>query len=178
MAIFSFEGIAPKYDTSVYLAPGVQLIGKVILGPNANIWHNCVIRGDVNWITIGECTNVQDLSMLHVTSENPLVIGNNVTIGHSVTLHGCTIHDNVLVGMGATVLDRAVIGEFSIVAAGAVVPPNKTFPPYSMLMGAPAKVVRELKPEEVAMLKQHYRNYLGYAQTFKNPELVKELKPL
>ena len=176
MSLFSFKEFSPQYASSVYFAPGAQIIGNIKIGENSSIWHNCVLRGDVNLISIGDKTNIQDLSMLHVTEENPLTIGNNVTVGHSVTLHGCTVEDNALIGMGATVLDNAHIGEFSIVAAGSVVTPGKKFPPRSMIMGSPAKVVRELKDEEIDMLNHHYISYVGYAKDFKNTDLIKELE--
>lgn len=176
MNLYSFKEYIPKIGENCYLAPGTQIIGNVVLGNKANIWHNSVLRGDVNSITIGENTNVQDLSMLHVTEQNPLVIKENVTIGHSVTLHGCTVEKNSLIGMGATVLDKAIIGEYCIVAAGSVVSPGKEFPPKSMIMGTPAKVVRTLKDSEIDMLNKHYKNYLGYAQDFQNESVVKELK--
>lgn len=175
MSLFKFKEFTPVFDSSVYFAPGSQIIGNIEISAESSIWHNCVLRGDVNKISIGSRTNIQDLSMLHVTEDNPLIIGNNVTIGHSVTLHGCTVNDFALIGMGATVLDKAEIGEFSIVAAGSVVPPGKVFPAKSMIMGAPAKVVRELKDIEVEMLKHHYLSYVGYAKDFKNPEMIKEL---
>lgn len=176
MSLFSYEKIEPKIGNNTYLAPGSQVIGKVVIGEESSIWHNCVLRADVNQITIGDNSNIQDLSVLHVTEQNPLIIGNNVTIGHSVTLHGCTIFDNALIGMGSTILDQAQIGEFSIVAAGSVVTPGKKFPAKSMIMGAPARVVRELKDEEILMLKQHYLNYVGYAKKFNDSEVIKELK--
>lgn len=176
MSLFSFKNFTPKFDESCYLAPGSQVIGNVIIGKSSSIWHNCVLRGDVNRITVGDKTNIQDLSMLHVTEENPLMIGNNVTVGHSVTLHGCTVEDNALIGMGATVLDKAYIGEYSIVAAGSVVTPGKIFPPKSMIMGAPAKVIRELNEKEIEMLNHHYLSYVGYAKDFKDESIVKKLK--
>ena len=175
MSLFSFKEFTPKFDDTVYFAPGSQIIGNVEVGKQSSVWHNCVLRGDVNTISIGTKSNIQDLSMLHVTEENPLIIGNNVTVGHSVTLHGCTVKDFSLIGMGATVLDKAEIGEYSIVAAGSVVPPGKMFPARSMIMGAPAKVVRELKDEEIEMLKLHYLSYVRYAEDFNNPEIIKEL---
>lgn len=176
MSLFRFKTFEPNIANNVYLAPGAHIIGQVELGEDSSVWHNCVLRGDVNKIQIGNKTNVQDLSMLHVTEQNPLIIGNNVTIGHSVTLHGCTVEDYALIGMGATVLDQAYIGEFSIVAAGSVVTPGKKFPPRSMIMGAPAKVVRELKEEEIEMLKHHYLSYVGYAKDFQDSSITEELK--
>lgn len=176
MSVFSFKEFTPEYDESVYFAPGSQIIGRVIIGSESSVWHNCVLRGDVNDIKIGCKTNIQDLSILHVTEENPLYIGHNVTVGHSVTLHGCTIDDYALIGMGATVLDKAHIGKYSIVAAGSVVPPGKVYPERSMIMGTPAKVVRELKQDEIDMLNHHYLNYVGYSKDFKNPEIISALK--
>jgi carbonic anhydrase/acetyltransferase-like protein (isoleucine patch superfamily) len=176
MSLYTYKEFIPKIGKNTYLAPGAHLIGRVELGENASIWHNCVLRGDVNKITVGNYSNVQDLSMLHVTEKSALTIGNNVTIGHSVTLHGCTIKDNALIGMGATILYLAVIGEYSIVAAGSVVTPGKIFPPKSMIMGAPAKVVRELTEDEIKMLNQHFLNYVGYAKDFLNPETVRLLE--
>ncbi len=175
MATYSYDGMEPSIGEDCFIADGVRLIGRVFMEPGANIWHNSVLRGDVNQIYIGSNTNVQDLSMLHVTEENPLKVGSNVTIGHNVNLHGCTIEDHVLVGIGAIVLDKTVIGHNSIVAAGSVVPPNKVFPPYSMIMGTPAKVVRELNDIEKHMLQHHYKSYLGYAKDFSDCEKVKRL---
>lgn len=172
MKILSYKEHKPSINDSNFVAEGAVVIGKVILGENANIWFNCVLRGDVNTINIGKDTNVQDLSMLHVTEERGLDIGENVTIGHSVTLHACTIGKNSLIGMGATVLDGANIDEFSIVAAGSVVPPNKSYPPNSMIMGAPAKCVRSLKDIEIEMLKKHYKSYLKYSEEFKTQSKV------
>lgn len=171
MAIYSFKNISPQVAQDCFIAPGAHLIGNLVLGQKVSIWHNSVLRGDVQQIKIGDNTNVQDLSMLHVTEKNPLIIKENVTIGHSVTLHGCTIHKNSMIGMGATVLDDVIINEFSIVAAGSVVPPGKEYPAFSMIMGSPAKVTRKLRDDEVGMLKQHYRNYLKYAEEFKESVL-------
>jgi len=120
--IFQYLELTPKIDDSVFLAPGVKIIGDVKIGEGSSIWYNTVVRGDVNFITIGKKTNVQDLSMLHVTAKIfPLVIGDEVTIGHSVTLHGCVLQDRTFIGMGATILDGAIVESDSMVAAGAVV---------------------------------------------------------
>ena len=173
MAIFSYKNSEPVVPKCCYLAPGAHLIGNINLGKKVSIWHNSVLRGDVQQINIGDFTNIQDLSMLHVTENDSLDIKENVTIGHSVTLHGCTIHKNSMIGMGATVLDKVIINEYSIVAAGSVVPPGKEYPSHSMIMGSPAKVTRQLKLEEVNMLDRHYKHYLQYAQDFKTS--VKEL---
>lgn len=169
MQIFSYLDFKPDIHNSCFIADGAKVIGRVKADKDVNIWFNVVARGDVNEITIGENTNVQDLSMLHVTEEGALHIGKNVTIGHSAILHACTIEDHCLIGMGSTVLDGAKIGHGSLVAAGSIVPPNKEFPPNSFIMGAPAKLVRELKEEEKAQFHHHYKSYVGYAQDFKDP---------
>jgi len=125
---FPYQSMLPEIDDSVFIASGVKIIGNVRIGKNSSVWYNTVLRGDVNFIRIGELTNVQDCSMLHVTSETyPLIIGDKVTIGHSVTLHGCTVNNLCLIGMGAVVLDGAVVSEGSVVAAGAVVLQNLWF---------------------------------------------------
>lgn len=168
MAIYQFQDYIPKYDASNFIAKSADVIGNCHLAKNVNIWYQTVIRGDVNQIIIGENTNVQDLSMLHVTEQSDLIIGKNVSIGHSVTLHGCQIGDGCLIGMGAVVLDDAQIGEGSLVAAGSLVPPRKKFPKNVMIMGNPAKVVRELNPDEIENITNHYKSYVGYAEEFKN----------
>lgn len=176
MPIYSFKGIEPKIEEGVYVAPSADIIGKVHLAKNVSIWHQCVLRGDVNQIVVGENTNVQDLSMLHVTKDYKLTIGSNVSIGHSVTVHGCTIDDGCLIGMGAIIMDGAHIGENSVVAGGSVVPPHKKFPPRSMIMGNPAKVTRELTDEEALLYRNHYKAYVLYKEEYLDPELVKEIK--
>jgi len=156
----------PELASGVYIAPGAQVVGRAILAAHVSVWHNCVVRADVNYIRIGENTNVQDLSMLHVTEKDGLTIGKNVSIGHSVVMHGCTIGDSCLIGMGAIILDGAVIGENSVVAAGTLVPPGKSFPPGSMIMGRPAQVTRPLTPEELTRYGNHYKSYVGYKNQY------------
>lgn len=166
MSLASYFQWRPTLGSGVYLAPGAQVIGRTILGDDASVWHNCVVRADVNEIRIGARSNVQDLSMLHVTELNALTIGANVSIGHGVVLHGCTIGDSCLIGMGAVVLDGAVIGANSVVAAGALVAPGKSFPPGSMIMGHPASAVRPLTAEERRRYGEHYRAYLVYKDQY------------
>lgn len=166
MPIFKFKNYIPQIDSTCFIAPGAMVIGEVTLKLNSNIWHNSVLRADVNSIEIGENTNIQDLSMLHVTEKSSLKIGNNVSVGHSVTLHGCTIDNYCLIGMGATILDNVHIESECIVAAGSVLPPNKHFPKGSMIMGAPAKVVRSLTEDEIIFVKNHYKSYLKYKDEF------------
>jgi len=166
MSLISYENFRPSLGKDCFVAEGAKLIGQVELGNHVNIWFNCVLRADVHKISIGENTNIQDLSMLHVIEEQALIVGKNVSVGHSVILHACTIEDSCLIGMGAKVLDGAVIGENSVVAAGSVVPPGKTYPPGSMIMGFPAKVVRELTPDEKIKYANHYRSYIGYKNKY------------
>jgi carbonic anhydrase/acetyltransferase-like protein (isoleucine patch superfamily) len=173
MPLYSFKGIKPQFDRSVFIAPSADVIGRVILEENVNIWYQCVARGDVNVIHIGRNTNVQDLTMLHVTKDFKLTIGENVSIGHSVTLHGCTIGNKCLIGMGAIIMDGAEIGENSVVAGGSVVPPGKKYPPNSMIMGNPAVVKRELTPEERLQYGNHYKSYVLYKEEYLDHDLVK-----
>ena len=170
--IFPHKGKEPQIPESVFVSPSADIIGDVEIGEESSVWFQVVIRGDVNFIRIGKRTNVQDGSILHVTRDkapmipSPLIIGDDITIGHRVTLHGCTLGNRILVGMGATILDKAVIGEDSIVAAGALVTKGKEFPPRSLIQGAPAKAVRELTKEEIAMIKASALNYVGDAKHY------------
>lgn len=175
MPKYSYKGIEPQISSGVYIAPSADIIGKVILSENANIWHQCVARGDVNWIRVGKNTNVQDLTMLHVTKDFALTIGSQVSIGHSVTLHGCTIGDHCLIGMGAVIMDGAEIGEYSVVAAGSLVTPGKKFPAGSMIMGNPAAVKRPLTEKERDLFGNHYKAYVEYKDEYLDPSLIKLL---
>jgi gamma-carbonic anhydrase len=163
--LFQYGNLYPKIHKTVFLASGVKIVGDVVIGENSSIWYNVVIRGDVNYVKIGEMTNIQDLSMLHVTNgKYPLNIGNKVTVGHSVKLHGCTLKDLCLIGIGAIVLDGAIVEENSIVAAGSVVKPNFKVPSGKLVAGVPAKVVRDLTHEETIDLEQsaiRYKKYSG-----------------
>jgi carbonic anhydrase/acetyltransferase-like protein (isoleucine patch superfamily) len=156
----------PNLGSGCYVAPGAQVIGRAEFGANVSIWHNCVVRADVNFIKIGENTNVQDLCMLHVTEFNSLTLGKNTSLGHSVVLHGCKIGDGCLIGMGAIILDGAEIGDNCLVAAGSLVSPGKKFPPGSMIKGRPAVVERALSAEEIHKISNHYKAYLGYKDTY------------
>ena len=163
--IFPYKGILPSLAEDVFLAPGSKLVGDVTIGKGSSVWDNTVIRGDVHYVKIGEMTNIQDLSMLHVTNgKYPLNIGDKVTIGHSVTLHGCTIKDLTLIGMGAVVLDGAVVEEKSIVAAGAVVKPHFVVPSGKLVAGIPAKVIRDLTQDEIADLEESAQRYKKYTE--------------
>jgi len=163
--VIPFQDKRPVLHDSVFVAPGARIIGDVEIGADASIWYNVVIRGDVHWIRVGRETNVQDGSVLHVTEgQHPLLIGNEVTIGHMAMLHGCTVKDRALIGIGAIVLDGAVIGKEAFIAAGALVTPGVVIPPRTMCMGRPAKPVRELRPEELEGLKSSASHYVEMAR--------------
>jgi gamma-carbonic anhydrase len=165
--IRSFQGIAPTIPPSCFIEDTAVVIGDVVMGEFCSVWFNAVIRGDVHSIRIGSRTNIQDLCMLHVTHDtHPLVIGSDVTIGHSVVLHGCTIQDRVLVGMGAIIMDGAVIGENSIVGAGALVVEGTVVPPKSLILGSPARVRRSATDAELAWIKESAGNYVTYAAQY------------
>ena len=172
--LHTFKGIAPSIGNKSWIAPSADVVGDVTCGEECSIWFGCVVRGDVHYIKIGDRTNIQDLSMIHVThykngdksTGNPTIIGDDVTIGHRVMLHGCTVEDACLIGMSATILDGAVIGKESIVGAGALVTKNKVFPPRSLIMGTPAKVVRELTEEEVAELYASAKRYIAFKRDY------------
>jgi carbonic anhydrase/acetyltransferase-like protein (isoleucine patch superfamily) len=165
--IRTFQGIKPTVPASCFIEDTGVVIGDVVMGENCSVWFHAVIRGDVNYIRIGNRTNVQDLCMLHVTHDtHPLIIGNDVTVGHSVVLHGCTIKDRVLVGMGAIIMDGAVIGEDSVVGAGALVVEGTVVPPKSVILGSPARIRRSVTDEELAWIKESAENYVRYARTY------------
>lgn len=163
--IFPYRGVFPKLGENVFLAAGVKIIGDVTIGKDCSIWYNTVIRGDVHFIKIGEMTNVQDCSMLHVTNGKfPLSIGNKVTIGHSVSLHGCTLNDLCLIGIGAIILDGAVIESNSMVAAGALVKQNFKVPSGKLVAGVPAKVIRDLTADEIENIEAGAYRYVEYSR--------------
>lgn len=160
MPRYRFRGTEPQISASTYVADTASVIGRVILGEETSVWPGAVIRADSEPITIGEGSNVQDNAVLHVDPGVPMTIGRNVTVGHQVMLHGCTIGDGSLVGIQAIVLNHAVIGECCLVAAGAIVTERKTFPDRTLIMGAPAKVVRELTDADLAMLRHASETYV------------------
>ena len=156
----TFLGATPQVDPTAFVAKSAELIGDVRLGPLASVWPKCVLRGDINYIEIGEGSNVQDGSVIHLADDYPVIVGKYVTIGHLAMIHACTIEDECLIGMKATVLDGAVIGHHSLVGAGAVVTPGTVIPPGSMVLGIPAKVVRPLHEEEQATLRAWADKYV------------------
>lgn len=166
--ILAYDGRSPLVAPTAWVAPGAVVTGDVELGEGSSIWFQSVVRGDVNLVRIGKRTNIQDLSMVHVTGgTHPTVIGDDVTVGHRVVLHGCTVKDRCLVGIGAIVLDGAVIEEESMVGAGALVPPGMVVPSGKLVLGAPAKVKRELTAEERAFFLTSAARYAGYAATYR-----------
>jgi len=144
--LIGFHGVSPVCHDSVFVAEGAMVIGDVEIGEGSSVCYHTVIRGDIHRIRIGQRTNVQDQCTLHVTRRDPLVVGDEVTIGHRAVVHGCTVEDLCLIGIGAVVLDGAVIGRGSVIGAGAVVPPGTAVPPHSLVLGVPGKVVRNLGP--------------------------------
>jgi carbonic anhydrase/acetyltransferase-like protein (isoleucine patch superfamily) len=166
--ILAYDGKTPRVAASAYLAPGSVVVGDVELGEDSSVWFQTVIRGDVNVVRIGARTNVQDHSVVHVTSRtHPTIVGDDVTIGHRVVLHGCTVKDRCLIGIGAIVLDGAVVGPDAMVGAGALVPPGMVVPSGTLVLGAPAKVKRDLTAEELASFRTSAARYAGYAARYR-----------
>lgn len=166
MAIYELDGQQPELGPNAWVADSAQVIGKVHLAENASVWFGTVVRGDSEHIRIGRNTNVQDASVLHADPGVPLTLGDNVTIGHQVMLHGCTVGDGSLIGIGAVVLNNAKIGKHCLVGAGALVTEGKEFPDGSMILGSPAKVVKQLSPEQIAGLARVAQHYVDNARLF------------
>ena len=166
MAVYALDGVAPVVPGSAWIADSAQVIGNVVLGDNASIWFGVVARGDTETIRIGANSNVQDLSVLHADHGMPLTIGDHVTVGHQVMLHGCTVGDNSLIGIQAVVMNGAKIGKNSIVGAGSVVTEGKEFPDNSLIIGSPAKVVRVLDDAAAAKLRQSAEHYVANGLRF------------
>lgn len=167
MAVYQLDDLTPTIDNSAWVADNAQVMGQVAMGPHSSVWFSSVVRADTAKITIGEGTNIQDGSVLHVDNNMPLTIGNHVTVGHMVQLHGCTIGDESLIGIGAIVLNGAKIGKNCLVGAGSLVTEGKEFPDGSMIMGTPAKVVRELTPEQIEGLRRSAQHYMQNAARYK-----------
>lgn len=165
--IITYLGNTPKLIGEVFIAESANVIGKVIIHEHGNIWFNSVLRGDVNQIEIGEGTNIQDLTMVHVCEDSPVYIGKHVTIGHSCIIHGCTIQDNVLVGMGTTILDGAIIGKNCIIGANSLITKGKVFEEGTLILGSPAKVVRKLTEEEIQSIELSAQSYMHEADLYK-----------
>jgi len=168
MSIYQLDDQTPSVHPTAYVADSADVMGNVTLAADASIWFGAVIRGDNEPITIGEGSNIQDGSVLHSDMGKPLTIGKHVTVGHKVMLHGCTIGDESLIGIGAVVLNGAHIGKNCLVGAGSLVTEGKVFPDGSMILGCPAKVVRQLTPEQQEGLRQSAKNYIDNAHLFQS----------
>ncbi|QTD46962.1 gamma carbonic anhydrase family protein [Ottowia testudinis] len=168
MAVYEVDGKTPQIDSTAWIADSAEVMGAVTIGADASVWFGCVLRGDTESMTIGEGSNIQDLSVLHADAGQPLSIGQHVTVGHKVMLHGCTIGDESLIGIGAVVLNGARIGKNCLVGAGSLVTEGKAFPDGSMIVGAPAKVVRQLTPEQIEGLKMSAQHYIDNARMFRS----------
>ncbi|MDQ7955423.1 MAG: gamma carbonic anhydrase family protein [Rhodocyclaceae bacterium] len=166
MALYELDGVAPQLAAGAWVADSAQVIGNVKMDVDSSVWFGAVLRGDTETLTIGRNSNIQDLSVLHADVGCPLTIGENVTVGHQVMLHGCTIGDNSLIGIQAVVLNNARIGRNCIVGAGSVVTEGKEFPDNSLIIGAPAKVVRTLDDAAAARLRQSAEHYVDNARRF------------
>ncbi len=168
MTIYSLDGVSPELpgEGRYWIAASADVIGKVRLRTNASVWFNAVLRGDNEWIEVGEGSNVQDGAVLHTDMGSPLVIGRNCTIGHKAILHGCIIKDNSLIGMGATILNNVVIGENCLIGANALIPEGKVIPDNSLVVGAPGKVLRQIDAEGAARLTRSAEGYVRNWQRF------------
>ncbi|MFJ5760461.1 gamma carbonic anhydrase family protein [Neobacillus sp. NPDC093182] len=170
--LYKYKGICPDVHSSSYIAPGAQLIGNIELKEDTSVWFNAVLRGDNEKITIGKGSNIQDGAIVHVDPGYPVHVGEYVTIGHNVVLHGCTVKDEALIGMGATILNGAVIGEGALVAAGALVPEGKMIAPGVLVAGVPAKVIRALTQEQTERSKQGALQYVQNGANFRDENIV------
>jgi carbonic anhydrase/acetyltransferase-like protein (isoleucine patch superfamily) len=173
MGIIAHGGFSPRIHPSAFIAEGAHIIGNVEIAKDASIWFNSILRGDINSIYIGERSNIQDGSIFHVTSELPVYIGNDVTVGHGAIVHGCRVEDGSLIGMGAVVLDRAHIGKQALVAAGAVVREGFVVPDGMLAGGVPAKVLRALTEEEKKLLLESAAHYVTYAESLRDSTMLK-----
>jgi len=166
--ILEYNGVAPQIAPSVFLAPSACVIGDVQIGEESSLWFNVLVRGDVNFIRIGKRTNIQDATVIHVTHKtHPTIIGDGVSVGHSVTLHGCHVQDGCLIGIGAILLDGVEVGESSMIAAGSLLTPGTRVPPRSLVMGSPARVRKELTDAECAHFQAIAERYIQYQEDYR-----------
>lgn len=167
--IQTFQNVKPKIRDSAFIADDANVIGDVEIGEEASVWFGSIIRGDVNYIRIGDRTNIQDACVIHVSSkDHPTVLEHEITVGHRVTLHGCYVEAGCLVGIGSIVLDGARIGRNSLIAAGSIITPGTVIPPESLVMGAPAKVKRQLTTDEFENLSRSWRNYVELSRRYRS----------
>lgn len=166
MKLIPYGGVSPRIHPTVFVAEGARIVGDVEIGEQSSVWFNAVIRGDIYPIRIGKRTSIQDGCVLHVRKGLSVIVGDDVTFGHGVQAHGCTIEDLCLLGIGCVVLDGATVGRGSVIAAGAVVPPGMAVPPHSLVMGVPGKVVKDLGPGSGEDNRQVAENYVGYTKGY------------
>jgi gamma-carbonic anhydrase len=164
----SFNGHTPEIHPTAFIAENVTVIGRVTIGAHASVWYGAVLRGDINDVSVGAYSNIQDGVVLHVTHELPVRVGSHVTVGHGAIVHGCTVYDECLIGMGAIVLDNAVVGPRSLVAAGSLVKQGFLVPEGKLVAGVPARIIRELTDEERASILESAHRYVSYADEYKN----------
>lgn len=167
MTVHPYMGKFPRIHQDVFLAKGTLISGDVVIGKDSSIWYNTVIRGDIAPTIIGERVSIQDNSTLHQSPDNPLIIEDDVTVGHNAVLHSCIVRQGAMIGMGSIILDRAEIGEEAIIGAGALVPPGKKIPPRSLAVGSPAKVIRELNEHDYKELQRIRQSYVEKGQYYK-----------
>ena len=166
--IIKFKGLNPKIDKNAFIAHGSIIAGDVTVAEYSGIWFNCVLRGDVNPITVGSRTNIQDGTIIHTSRfEGPTSIGDNVTIGHLALIHACTIRNNAFIGMQSTIMDKAIIEEYAFIAAGSLVTPGKIFKSRELWAGSPAKFIRRITEEEVRFMQDNIENYIDLAKEYK-----------
>jgi carbonic anhydrase/acetyltransferase-like protein (isoleucine patch superfamily) len=165
--IYPYQGKVPVIHRTAYLAEGVKIIGDVSIGEQCSIWFNSVLRGDLAPIRIGNRSNIQDGSIGHVNTNQPLIVDDDVSVGHGAIIHGCTVGKGTLIGMGAIVLNGAEIGEYALVGAGSLVTENKKIPPYTLVMGSPARVVRELTEQDLARMKRTTDSYVQKSMEYR-----------
>ena len=169
--IYDFEKNVPEVHPEAWVASNATIIGKVKLEKNSSIWFNAVLRGDIELITIGENSNIQDGSVVHTDPGCPAIIGKNVTVGHLVMLHGCIIEDDCLIGIGSTILNKAKIGKNSIIGANALVTENKIIPERSLVIGSPGKIVRQVTDEEIKHIKENAQHYVDNYKKYKSDKI-------
>jgi carbonic anhydrase/acetyltransferase-like protein (isoleucine patch superfamily) len=178
LPILEFEGKKPRIHPTCYVASNAMLIGDVTLGEESSVWPGAVIRGDLNKITVGARTNIQENCVLHVTTENPAIVGNNVTIGHGAIVHACTVGNNVLIGMGSIILEKATIEDWVIVAAGSVIIEENHVPAKTLVGGVPAKVIKNLDVQHLALIKRGFEMYVGLSRKYVEMEAKCEKEDL
>ncbi|SHG00909.1 gamma carbonic anhydrase family protein [Ornithinibacillus halophilus] len=174
--IYRYKSHIPKIDDSAFIADGAKVIGDVEIGAKSSIWFNVVLRGDEGPIRIGNRCNIQENTMCHLYEKYPLTLEDEVSVGHNAIIHGCTLRKGVLVGMGATVLDGAEIGEYSIIGANSLVTSGKKIPPRSLVLGSPGKVVKTLTDDDLSLIEETIRTYVNKGQEFKQKEIFERIK--